>query len=256
MARPRVLVSNDDGISAEGLQVLARRLEQEFDVWVCAPDREQSARSHALTLTRPLRVHSQEARWFAVDGTPADAVYLGANRILARRVDLVVSGINHGANLGVDVTYSGTVAAALEGALMGIPSVAVSVCGSAPFRFEFAAEFAVEFARTLLADGRGRHRFFNVNVPNCDSDRIRGVRTTCLGLRTYGYGVEERKDPRGRPYYWIGGGDLGCEDLEGSDCNAVQEGYVSVTPLRTDWTAHEALDNLDWVSHMTLKRGR
>ncbi len=248
MDRPRVLVSNDDGIHAEGLLRLVDRLEREFEVWVCAPDREQSARSHALTLARPLRLHNPAPRWFSVDGTPADAVYVAVNRLMERRVDLAFSGINHGANLGADVTYSGTVAAALEAALMGIPAVAMSVCDSAPFRFDFAADFAVRFAHRILEHPDPAARFFNVNIPNRDRSRIRGVRHTCLGIRTYGYGVEQRKDPRGNAYFWLGGGGLGCGDLEGSDCNAIRDGFVSVTPLKTDWTDHAALKRLAWVS--------
>ncbi len=236
MARPRILVSNDDGIEAEGLRRLVERLDAVFEVWVCAPDREQSARSHALTLSRPLRLREHAPRWFSIDGTPADAVYFAIHGLMERRVDLVVSGVNHGPNLGSDVTYSGTVAAALEGSLVGVPAIAVSMCGSPPYLFDHAVDFTVKFAQRILADNALQAVLYNVNVPNLEPSKIRGVRGTRLGIRTYGYGVEQRKDPRGKSYYWIGGGGLHCGDLEGSDCNAVRDGFVSVTPLKTDWT--------------------
>ena len=240
----RILVTNDDSVHAAGLQQLASALEAYFEVWVVAPDREQSAQSHALTLHRPLRITTLGERRFAVDGTPSDSVYLAVNHIMGRAVDLVISGINHGANLGDDVAYSGTVSAAMEAVFMGLPAFAVSLAGQAPLNFEVAAEFACKLARHLFTTPLSGRTFLNVNVPNLPRDQIRGFRATRLGHRRYDYVVEEKVDPRGRNYYWIGGPELGFQDLRGSDCNAIQEGFISVTPLAPDLTDYNSLQDL------------
>ncbi len=245
--RKRILVTNDDGIHAAGIQQLAKALEAHFDVWVVAPDREQSARSHALTLHRPLRLIPNGSQRFAVDGTPADSVYLGVTHILSGKVDLIVSGINHGPNLGDDVAYSGTVSAAMEGVFMGIPAFAISLAGRDPFDFSLAAEFARSLALRLLENPLIGRTFLNVNVPGRPRQEVLGARTTRLGHRRYRYAVEEKTDPRGRRYYWIGGDELDFQDLEGSDGNAVRDGFISVTPLATDLTDHKMLGTLEWL---------
>jgi 5'-nucleotidase len=236
----RVLLSNDDGVHAAGLRALAAAFEGD-EVWVCAPDREQSASSHAISLHRPLRLTEVAPRWYAVDGTPTDAVYVGMNLVLKDRwPELVVSGVNHGPNLGNDVHYSGTVAAAMEGALLGVSAIAVSLAAPPPHQFEAAARLAAGLARALVAARPPRPVLLNVNVP---AGAVRGWRLARLGKRTYGNEVVTKVDPRGRRYYWIGGeGGAVNHDIPGSDCNAVmEEGLASVTPLQLDATDGPAL---------------
>ncbi len=242
----RVLLSNDDGVHAAGLRALAAAFEGD-EVWVCAPDREQSASSHAISLHRPLRLAELEPRWFSVDGTPTDAVYVGMNLVLKGRwPDLVVSGINHGPNLGNDVHYSGTVAAAMEGALIGVPAIAVSLAAPPPHDFSLAARLAVELARALVASRPASPLLLSLNVP---AGPVRGWRLANLGKRTYGNEVVEKLDPRGRRYFWIGGeGGAVNHDIPGSDCNAVmEEGLASVTPVQLDATDHAALGPLQAI---------
>ena len=235
----RVLLSNDDGVYAPGLKALAAAFADD-EVWVVAPDREQSASSHSISLSRPLRLHELRPRWYAVDGTPTDAVYMGLNHVLrGARPHLVISGINHGPNLGNDVLYSGTVAAAMEAALLGVPAIAVSLASGPPHAFEHAAPFAAAFARRVAQAPLPSPLLLNVNVP---PGPIHGYRFSRLGRRTYGNEVVEKTDPRGRKYYWIGGeGGATNEDIPGSDCNCVlKDGLVSITPLHLDST-HDAV---------------
>lgn len=233
-----VLVSNDDGIHSPGIRILARSLKKiaSLKVIVVAPDREKSAASHALTLHRPLRVDRIAAGFYAVDGTPTDAVMLGVRSILKKKPGLIVSGINRGANLGEDVHYSGTVSAALEGAIMGIPAIAVSVVGNGRFRYDSAARFTVKLVRKVLKKGLPAGIVLNVNVPSLPAGKIRGCAATRLGKHNYGDVNIEKIDPRGRPYYWIGGNSNRFEDRRGSDCEAYLEGKISVTPLKVDLT--------------------
>jgi 5'-nucleotidase len=243
----RVLLSNDDGVHAAGLRALAAAFAGD-EVWVVAPDREQSASSHSISLHRPLRVTEVQPRWYAVDGTPTDAVYMGLALVLRdARPDLVVSGINHGPNLGNDVLYSGTVAAAMEGALLGVHSIAVSLASPPPHAFEDAARFAAALAREIAAHPPPAPLLLNVNVP---PGPVKGYRFTRLGRRTYGGTVVEKTDPRGRKYYWIGGdGPVKNEDIPGSDCNAVVlDGLAAVTPLHLDSTHDPVLEGLRSVA--------
>jgi 5'-nucleotidase len=241
--RVRVLLSNDDGVHAAGLRELAAAFEGD-EVWVVAPDREQSASSHAISLHRPLRLVEVAPRWFAVDGTPTDAVYMGLNLVLRQaRPDVVVSGVNHGPNLGNDVLYSGTVAAAMEAALLGVHAIAVSLAAPPPHDFTEAARFAAAFARRVVQSPPPAPLLLNVNVP---PGPVRGYRFARLGRRTYGNEVVEKTDPRGRKYYWIGGeGGARNEDIPGSDCNAVLLDHVAaVTPLHLDSTNDPVLEGL------------
>lgn len=233
--RFRILVSNDDGYSSEGIRALAKAMGPLGEVWVVAPEVEQSATSHSISLHRPLRIREIEERWFAVDGTPTDSVYLAINHLMrGRRPDLVVSGINHGANLAEDVLYSGTVAAAMEGALLGIPAIAFSRVGSAPFDFEPAARFAQALVSSVLQQELPRRMLLNVNIPPGEPE---GFAVTRLGSHTYGLSVVENVDPRGRRYYWIGGSAYEHRDIPGSDCNALHfNRLVSITPLHLDLT--------------------
>jgi 5'-nucleotidase len=240
----RILLSNDDGVDARGLAALAAAFPDD-EVWIVAPDREQSASSHAISLHRPLRLVEVGARRYSVDGTPTDAVYMGINHVLrGRRPDLVLSGVNHGPNLGNDVLYSGTVAAAMEGALLGVNSIAVSLAARPPLDFADAAAFAAGLARRVVADPPPVPTLFNVNVP---AGPVQGYRFTRLGDRTYGADVIEKVDPRGRRYFWIGG-DASHRDVPQSDCNTVfDEGLVAITPLQLDLTHETLLEEMrDW----------
>jgi len=239
----RFLLSNDDGIQSEGLRALALALEAVGEVYVVAPDRERSAASHAISLHRPLRIREVADRWWSVDGTPTDCVYLAVNHLLRDlRPDVMLSGINYGANLADDVTYSGTVAAAMEAAILGIPSIAVSLAGRDVFDFSEAATFAAGLAPLVAERGLPPGMLLNVNVPK---SRARGYRITRLGKRTYGSEVVENVDPRGRKYYWIGGSETRHENIPGSDCNAVHdEKLISVTPLHLDLTDYKLLESL------------
>ncbi len=239
----RVLLSNDDGVHSTGIAALTAAFGDD-EVWVVAPDREQSASSHAISLHRPLRLFEVGPRKFAVDGTPTDAVYMGLNHVLKGAwPDVVVSGVNHGPNLANDVHYSGTVAAAMEAALLGVHAIAVSLAGPPPHDFSEAARFAVALARRVVANPPPAPILLNVNVP---PGPVRGYRFVRLGRRTYGNEVVEKTDPRGRKYYWIGGeGGATNEDIPGSDCNvATKDRLVSVTPLHLDSTHDAVLSEL------------
>jgi len=239
---PRILVTNDDGIYSEGIRKLAETLKAVGDVIIVAPDREQSAASHALTLNRPLRLLQIEENEWIVDGTPTDCVNLGVLKLMKEtRPDIVVSGINFGANLGDDVTYSGTISAAFEGALLHIPSIALSAVVGEHFSFDGSVQFAVGLVRWALEHQRDPGVILNVNFPVAAPA---GVRITKLGRRIYTEGVIERMDPRGRAYYWIGGGAPSWHPGEGTDFEAIQAGYISITPLHLDLTHHDSIPRL------------
>ena len=240
---PRILVTNDDGVRSAGLAALAESLAPLGDVYVVAPAAESSAIGHALTLRRPLRLTRIAEHWFSVDGTPTDCVNIAASRILRGIPELVVSGINIGWNLGDDVTYSGTVAGALEGALLGAPSLAVSqkrVRGEPDFTQ--AAATAAQLAAVILEAGLPPRTFLNVNVPRGPA---RGIKSTWQARRNHKTAVTEAFDPRHQPYYWIDVAQLDWESDRRSDYQAVRDGWISVTPLQPDWTAHEALGTVD-----------
>ena len=240
-AERTLLLTNDDGIDAPGLAALAEALTGIGRVVVVAPDRERSASGHALTLRRPLRVREVDSGRFAVDGTPTDCVHLGIFHLTGGRPpDLVVSGINRGANLGDDVTYSGTVAAALEGTLLHVPSIAVSsaVDLSGEVRYAAGASLARVLAERVLDEGLPPGVFLNVNLP---TGVPRGLRVTRQGTRTYKAAVVERLDPAGRPYYWIAGADTTPSGEPDGDHEAVREGYASVTPLHANMTHDPSL---------------
>lgn len=242
MAKPRILVTNDDGYASEGIQVLADALDGMGEVWVVAPNREQSAVSHALTLDRPLRIERLGERRIAVDGTPTDCVAIAISKLMDGGVpDLVVSGINFGFNMGADVHYSGTVSAAFEGVILGAPAMAVSLGVGEGMSFHVAAKFARELAEWILDNGLPKNTLLNVNVP---LHKPVGVRLTRLGVRRYTEGVIEEKDPRGRQIFWIGGGRPVWEAIPDTDFHEVAEGYVSVTPLHLDMTDRKSLEGL------------
>ena len=241
----KILVTNDDGISAPGIILLAEALAEAGEVAVVAPDRELSAVSHALTLHYPLRAELIAPGRFAVDGTPTDCVNLGIHSLLGFHPDLVVSGINRGANLGDDVTYSGTVAAAMEATLMGIPAFAISLATrDEGADYSAAAGFALRLARLIRANGLPKDTFLNVNVPDLSSQELLEPLITTQGKRRYEGTIVDMVDPRGKSYYWIGTADLNFHDIEGSDFTAISKGHISITPLHLDMTNHHSIASL------------
>lgn len=238
LAKARILLSNDDGIHATGLKLLEEvALTLSDDVWVVAPDAEQSGASHSLTMRRPLRMRTVSERHYAVDGTPTDAVLLAVQHVLKdKRPDIVLSGINRGANLGEDVTYSGTCAAAIEATLLGIPAIALSQHAdhTNPTKWATAERYAAEVIKQIVAVAWPPDVFVNVNFPDVPAASVRGIHVVPQGRRKPAGSIEERIDPRGNPYYWIGLNREVDPVLEETDVAAVRDGYVSVTPLNVD----------------------
>jgi len=240
---PRILVTNDDGVHSEGIHALADALRRLGDVIVVAPHIEASAIGHALTLRRPLRLEQLRDGVYEVDGTPTDCVNVAFTKILAATPDLVVSGINKGYNLGDDVTYSGTVSGALEGALLGVPSIAVSQERTrGAYDFTHSAAGAAAIAELVLRAGMAPQTFLSINVPG---GKPKGFKITVQGRRNHVTIVDERIDPRGKPYYWIEEGENAWEPHDRSDFQACKDGYISVTPLQPDMTDHGALTRLE-----------
>jgi 5'-nucleotidase len=240
----RILVTNDDGYLAGGVRVLADAAASLGDVNVVAPDREQSATSHSLTLHYPLRVKETDGTW-VVDGTPTDCVVLAIGELLDGRPDFVLSGVNHGANLGDDVLYSGTVAAAMEATILGIPAVAVSYAGKDFARLGKWTDLLTRLLRQLLLrDDYPDQTLFNVNLPALEPEDVSGVRITTLGRRAYVGSLTRARDPAGREYFWIGGGESTWWGSDNSDFRAVHDGYVSITPLHLDLTNHKLLEGV------------
>ncbi len=242
--RPKILLSNDDGIRSEGLKALYQVLSEWADVTVVAPDRERSAVGRALTLHRPLRCEKVDQNWYAVDGTPTSCVYIGIHAIMKEKPDMVLGGINKGPNLGEDITYSGTVSVAMEGALLGIPAVAFSLATFNDFQWQSAAAWASRIARNVLDKGLPQGCCLNVNIPNLPYHEIKGVKVTRQGKKAYTEKVEERRDPWGRVYYWIGGEEPNWVPEPGTDYWAVKNGFISVTPIHLDMTDYKALEIL------------
>jgi len=246
----RILVTNDDGYRSEGIHALARALREVGDVTTVAPLTEASAIGHALTLRHPLRLEPIGDRVFAVDGTPTDCVNIAVTQVFGCLPDLVVSGINKGWNLGDDVTYSGTVSGALEGALLGIPAIAVSLKATrGDYDFSHASRAAAAFAAAILRQPLPARTFLNINVPHGEP---RGCRATVQAKRNHVTSVDERSDPKGRPYFWIEEGQNDWEPHDRSDYQAVRDGYVSITPLQPDLTAHESLAAVETLAAVNL----
>ncbi|NSW56352.1 MAG: 5'/3'-nucleotidase SurE [Armatimonadetes bacterium] len=244
----RILITNDDGVHAPGLRALVSELTSLGEVVVFAPEREQSCSGHAITLHKPLRIRDAridgaDVRAYSVSGTPADCVVLGCLQE-KEPFDLVLSGINAGANLGEEVFYSGTVAAAMEASLHGIRSVAMSVTAYRDCDFRAAAQFATRFGPACTTMDLPPDTVLNVNVPSLPPDQIRGVRVTRLGRRSYENFLERREDPRGVPYYWFSGEAREADATEDTDIGATQAGFISVTPMRFDITAYEAMGGI------------
>jgi 5'-nucleotidase len=240
-----ILVTNDDGVRAEGLRALTGALSDLGRIVVVAPELEQSASSHAITLDKPLRVNEYGTDSFGVSGTPTDCVLLAVRGLLERSPDLLVSGINRGPNMGEDVTYSGTVAAAIEGSILGIPSIAISMASWDPVPLEAAADVSRYLSNEMLKHDAPTGSLWNVNVPPLPAEKLKGLRITRLGSRVYNDVIIKDKDPRGKDYFWIGGGDPGWDAGTDTDFTAVTEGYISVTPLRLDMTDYRAISDLE-----------
>jgi 5'-nucleotidase len=239
----KILISNDDGIYAEGIHALEKELRKLGQVWVVAPLEEKSTTGHSLTLHKPLRLLRVKDRFFGVTGSPADCVYMGVREVIGELPDLVVSGINRGANLGQDVYYSGTVSAAREAAILGIPSLAVSLAVNfmtpkpdAELHYATAARWAREVLKKDVFRTMPKNTLLNLNLPDLPYSKVKGLQITRQGFRYYGSGILRRKDHRGRDYYWIGGTYKGFKSEPGSDCDAVDHGYASLTPLQLDST--------------------
>ena len=243
----RLLLTNDDGIRATGLATLERAVEGLGEICVVAPDRERSASGHSLTLEHPLRVAQVDSRHWAVNGTPTDAVLLAFETLLPEKPDWVISGVNHGPNMGEDVTYSGTVAAAIEATILGIPAIAVSLAGRGELLFDEVVPTLRRLVERLVKYPLGKLQFLNVNIPNLPASQVKGVRVARLGSRRYVDTVVPKQDPRGRDYYWIGGKGPEWAPDERSDAHAVHEGWVAVTPCLVDMTDYRALVEMEAV---------
>ncbi len=270
---PLILVTNDDGINSQGIRTLSKALQSVGEVYIVAPEREQSAVGHALTLHRPLKSEKISNKTYFINGTPTDCIILGVNKLLPQKPDLIVSGINNGGNMGDDITYSGTVAAAIEGTLCGILSIAISFVRKAQsnivyynkgaLRFQKAAQFAQRLAKQVFEKGLPADTFLNVNVP--DTTRIKGIRLTRQGKRVYDNSIQEMLDPRGRKHFWIGSDTPVWQSGEDSDFEAVKNGFISVTPVHLDLTNYKALKYMknNWrftdnrrLKKNTLSRGK
>ncbi|PWK15587.1 5'/3'-nucleotidase SurE [Tumebacillus permanentifrigoris] len=245
----RILISNDDGLRADGIRELAQVLVELGEVIVVAPDRQRSAAGHGITLHKPLFVEEHDfgsgIRAFGLSGTPADCVKFGISEILRdNKPDIVVSGINAGSNLGNDVLYSGTVSAAIEGSIQGLPAIAVSQCGTEPFDFVDAAAFTKKLIAQVLQRGLDSDTILNVNYPQLAPTDVKGVRITTVGKRRYNNHYDKRSNPRGVEYYWLAGPLQDLPPEPDSDIHAIREGYVSVSPVHFDFTYRQMLDTL------------
>jgi len=245
----KILLSNDDGYFAEGLLALAGALKKRADIVIVAPDKNRSAASNSLTLDLPLRTSEIEPNFYKVDGTPTDCVHLAITGLIKDEPDMVIAGINHGANMGDDVLYSGTLAAATEGRFLGFPAIAISLASNTPQYFETAAEVAIYLLQRIQEKPLARDVVLNVNVPDIPLTKLKGYQVTRLGQRHKSEPVIKSEDPRGRPIYWVGPPGLARDDGFGTDFNAVKNNYVSITPLQLDLTRYELLDDLsEWIS--------
>jgi 5'-nucleotidase len=244
----RILLSNDDGYRADGLSILATELATSHKISVVAPERDRSGASNSLTLERALRAHTSENGFIFVNGTPTDCVHLAITGLLEDEPDMVISGINAGANMGDDVLYSGTVAAAMEGRFLGLPAIAVSMASFEPKHFASAAKAVVQVVDRLQGTPLKQDSILNINVPDLPWDQIKGIKATRLGNRHKSEGVIKQADPRGEPMYWVGPPGKAQDAGEGTDFHAVEHDFISVTPLQIDLTRYDSLQHLDgWL---------
>lgn len=247
----KVLLSNDDGVYAPGLEILAQVMAEEHQVSVVAPDRNRSGASNSLTLDRPLEAHQHHNGFYGINGTPTDCVHLGISGIFNEQPDLVISGINAGGNLGDDVIYSGTVAAAMEGRYLSLPPIAVSLAGSNPENYRAAAEVVRQLVKDIRKLVLAPRTVININVPDLPLDEIKGIHVTRLGHRVLADTPVESIDPRGAKRYWIAGAGAAQDCGPGTDFYAIKEGYVSLTALNVDMTQYSGMDNLsNWLEEL------
>ena len=245
--KPRILLTNDDGFFSEGINTLSRHLKDLGQIYIVAPDREKSATSLSLTLHRPLRVKTIDTNVYAVDGTPADCVYLALQKLLPQKPSLLISGLNRGPNLGQqDISYSGTVAAAIQGTFLQIPSMAVSLLADEnhDYFFDFAAKVVHSISRKILKNKLPEKVTLNINIP---PPPVKGIKIVKLGQKRYNPEIIEKKDPRQNSYYWIGTGNPRAEGDKNSDVVVIQKGYITITPLHADLTNHHT------ITHSTFK---
>lgn len=241
----RILVTNDDGHLATGIRTLARAAAELGEVSIVAPDREQSASSHSLTLHYPLRARGASDNVIVLDGTPTDCVMVAVGELLIERPDIVLSGVNHGANLGDDVLYSGTVAAAMEATILGIPAIALSFTGTEPEEIaDWSSVITTLLEQLVLREDFPTETLLNVNLPPVRPDQVAGVRITTLGRRAYVDSLTRAQDPSGREYFWIGGGESHWWGGPNSDFRAVHSGCISVTPLHLDLTNYRLMEEI------------
>ena len=249
----KILISNDDGVMAPGIAALEQALSTIADISVMAPDRNRSGASNSLTLSRPLRVRSLDNGRYSVEGTPTDCVHLALTGFLESGFDMVVSGINHGANLGDDIIYSGTVAAAMEGRSLGLPAIAVSMVGENIHHFQTGALIVKQLVMKLSTHRLPSQTILNVNVPDLPLDEIKGIQVTRLGSRHTAAPIQKELDPRGHAMYWIGPPGQEADCGPGTDFCAVKQGYVSITPLHLDMTHYKIFDQVsEWMSGVDL----
>lgn len=244
-----ILVSNDDGVNAPGIIALSDALKAFAKVLTVAPDRNCSGASNSLTLTNPLRINTLNNGYVSVNGTPTDCVHLAIRQLCKVDPDIVVSGINAGANMGDDTLYSGTVAAAMEGRFLGLPAIAISLVGKKLQHYQSAADYAARIVKNLLAHPIESNQILNVNVPDLPLEQIKGIKVTRLGARHKAEGMVKTQDPAGKDIYWLGPVGAEQDSGEGTDFGAIADGYVSITPLTVDLTAYNQLTKLaDWVT--------
>jgi len=246
----RILLSNDDGINADGLQVLERIARAiSDDIWVVAPETEQSGAGHSLTLHLPVRVRKIDARRFAVSGTPTDCVLLALKQIIPakQKPNLLLSGVNRGSNVGDDVTYSGTIAAAMEGTILNIPSIAISLMTDAPEKahWETAEKFAPEIIKKLMGLGWASNSLINLNFPNCPPAKVKGIKPCAQGKRLVNVQLSERADPKGRPYFWLGGDRDNTPEKTDVDIDYLENNYITITPISMDLTNYDDLKRIN-----------
>ncbi len=249
-----LLISNDDGINAKGINILAEHLRGEHNITVVAPHKNRSGASSALTLDRPLNCDEVKDNFYSVTGTPCDCVHLGTHHLVDKLPDMVIAGINHGANLGDDVMYSGTVAAAMEGRHLGIPSIALSLVGYNGNHFESAAIIMQSLLKSIKAQNLPSNIILNINVPDLPIKEIKGIKLTRLGCRHRADTIVPAEDPRGKKVYWIGPPSEPQDIGEGTDFFAVNNGYISITPLLVDFTATQYSNKIDdWLSQLNFE---
>ncbi|RMH68685.1 MAG: 5'/3'-nucleotidase SurE [Gemmatimonadetes bacterium] len=250
-----ILISNDDGVQAPGIQALRDAMRTLGETIIVAPDREQSATSHSLTFHQPIRATHLDSETIAVSGTPTDSVMLALRSLLDRQPDILVSGINRGPNLADDVTYSGTVAAAMESTLLGVPAIAFSLASYESENYQVAADFAATLVKQVLEHGLPQDVLLNVNIPAVDAGEIRGVRITRLGKRTYQNPVVKKEDPRGRNYYWLAGTPVNTDLGTDTDTYAIENDYISITPIHLDLTHYETISHIrEWEVNLWQNR--